>query len=134
MSSISFMTHDMICALINTIWIYVNMGVKRSVRTSGIRPTILDILQNCVLGLKLKYPVSWFFLCIFQHFLCIFWESRGNTSRPPRNLKFWVLLSIPHMTGISLWANSYLNVVFTEPTYYIIHLLTTTKKGGEKKT
>ena len=45
--------------------IYVNMGVKRSVRTLGMQPTILDILQNCFQGRKLKYPVSWFFLCIF---------------------------------------------------------------------
>ena len=29
-----------------TICTNVNIGVKRSVRTSGMQPTILDILQN----------------------------------------------------------------------------------------
>ena len=52
--------------------IYFNMGVKRSVRTSGMQPTILDILRNSLYGQKLIYPDSWFFLCIFQNFLCIF--------------------------------------------------------------
>ena len=48
---------DMYGALTYAICMYVNMGVKRSVRTSGMQPTILDILQNCVYGQKLKYPV-----------------------------------------------------------------------------
>ena len=85
--------------------IYFNMGVKRSVRTAGMQQTFLDILQNCFEGQKLKYSVSWFFLCIFQNFLYIFFESRGSTSRPPRNLKLLVCLIIPHRNGISLSAN-----------------------------
>ena len=35
---------DMYGALTYTICMYVNMGVKRSVRTSGMQPTILNIL------------------------------------------------------------------------------------------
>ena len=38
--------HDIYGALTYTICMYVNMGVKRSVRTSGMQPTILDILHN----------------------------------------------------------------------------------------
>ena len=49
---------DMYGALTYTICMYVIIGVKRSVKTSGVQPTtILDILQNCVYGQKLKYPV-----------------------------------------------------------------------------
>ena len=99
------------------IHIYFNMGVKRSGRTSGVQPTILDIKKNCVQGQKLKYPVSWFFLCIFENFFCIICQFRGSTSRPPRNLKFLVFLSIPHRNGISLSANSYLTFVFSGPPY-----------------
>ena len=95
------------------ICVYVNIGVKRSGRTSRMQPTILNILQNHFEGYKQKYPVTWFFLCIFQDFLCIFWESRSSTSCPPRNLKSLVLLSIPHRNGISLLANSYLTVFRT---------------------
>ena len=40
--------YDMHGAQTYTICIYVNMGVKRSVRISGIQPTILVILQNCI--------------------------------------------------------------------------------------
>ena len=50
--------YDMYGALTYTICIYVNMGVKRSIRTSGMQPTILDILQKCIYGQKLKYPIS----------------------------------------------------------------------------
>ena len=39
--------NDMYGALTYTICMYVNMGVKRSVRTSGMQPTILYILHNC---------------------------------------------------------------------------------------
>ena len=41
-------TYYMYGAMTNTTCMYVNIGVKRSVRTSGMQPTILDILQNCV--------------------------------------------------------------------------------------
>ena len=50
--------YDMYGYLTYTICMYVNMGVKRSVRTSGKQPTIVDILQKCVKGQKLKYPVT----------------------------------------------------------------------------
>ena len=43
-------------AMTHTIFMYVNMGVKRSVRTSGMQPTNLNILQDCVWGQRLKYP------------------------------------------------------------------------------
>ena len=36
---------DMYGALTYTICMYVNMGVKRRVRTSGMQPIIVDILQ-----------------------------------------------------------------------------------------
>ena len=39
---------DMYGAMTNTICMYVNIGVKRSIRTSGTQPTILNILQNCL--------------------------------------------------------------------------------------
>ena len=42
--------YDMYVALTYTICMYVNIGVKRSARTSGVQPTILDIIQNCVCG------------------------------------------------------------------------------------
>ena len=60
--------------------IYFNMGVKRSVRTSVMQQTFVDILQNCFYCQQLIYPVSWFFFCIFQNFLCIFWvkSSKGS--------------------------------------------------------
>ena len=45
---VKYVIFDMYGALTYTICMYVNMGVKRSVRTSGMQPTILDILQNCV--------------------------------------------------------------------------------------
>ena len=38
--------YDMYVALTYTICMYVNIGFKRSVRTSGVQPIILDILQN----------------------------------------------------------------------------------------
>ena len=52
--------YDMYGALTYTICtcMYVNMGVKRSVRTSGMQPTIVYIPQKCVKGQKLKYPLS----------------------------------------------------------------------------
>ena len=37
-------------ALTYTICMYINIGVKRSVRTSGMQPTILDIPKNCFKG------------------------------------------------------------------------------------
>ena len=38
---------DMYGAMTNTICMYVNIGVKRSVRTSGMQPNIIYILHNC---------------------------------------------------------------------------------------
>ena len=38
--------YEMYGALTYTICMYVNMGVKRSVRTSGIQQIILNILQK----------------------------------------------------------------------------------------
>ena len=40
--------YDMNGALTYSICMYVNMGVKRSVRTSGMQPTILNILHKYV--------------------------------------------------------------------------------------
>ena len=73
--------YDMYGALSYTRCMYVDIGVKRSVRTSGMQPTIVDIPQNCFYGKKLKYVDSWFFLCIFHNFLCIFCDHFSNTSR-----------------------------------------------------
>ena len=39
---------DMYGAMTNTICMYVNIGVKRSVMISVMQPTNLDIIQNCV--------------------------------------------------------------------------------------
>ena len=46
--------YDMYGALTFTICMYV----KRSVRTLGMQPTIVDILQKCFEGQKLKCPVT----------------------------------------------------------------------------
>ena len=51
-------TYDMYGAMTNTICMYVDIGVKRSVRTSGMQPTIVEIPQNSFYGQKLKYPDS----------------------------------------------------------------------------
>ena len=103
---------DMYGALTYTIGIDVYMGVKRSVRISGMQLIILDFQKYCVCGQKMKYPVVGYFLCIFQNFLCIFFYFRGSTSLPPRNLKFSMVLIIPHRNGISLSANTYLTFAF----------------------
>ena len=50
--------YDMSGALSYTKCMYVNMGVKRSIRTSGMQPIIVDIPQNCFEGQKLKKPDS----------------------------------------------------------------------------
>ena len=60
MTFMSFMTYMRIWHLSFGMHIYFNMVVKRSVRTSGMQQTCLDILQNCFEGQKLKYSVSWF--------------------------------------------------------------------------
>ena len=39
--------YDIYGAMTYAICMYVKMGVKRSVRTSGMQPTILDIPYNC---------------------------------------------------------------------------------------
>ena len=58
-------------ALTYTICMYVNMGVKRSVKTSGMQPTIVDILQKCIEDQKLKYLVNLFFRISFVYFLIL---------------------------------------------------------------
>ena len=78
-------TYDILCHTTYDICMYVNMGVNRSVRTSGMKPTILNILQNCFPGRKLKYPVFQFFLCICQNFLCIVLRFCASTSRQLMN-------------------------------------------------
>ena len=55
-------------ALTYTICMYVNMGVKRSVRTSGMQPTILDILQKCVLGPEIEISYFLIFPLYFSEF------------------------------------------------------------------
>ena len=50
--------YDILCHTPYAICMYVNIGVKRSVKTSGTQPIILNILQNCVYGQKMKYPDS----------------------------------------------------------------------------
>ena len=50
--------YDMYGALTYTICRYVNIGVKRSVWTSGMQPSILNIQQIYLYGQKLKYPGS----------------------------------------------------------------------------
>ena len=71
--------------------IHFNMGVKRSGRASGMQPTILDILHNCFYWQKLKHPVSWFFLSIFQNFLCIIQIICGGLKTPQLVLKRYSL-------------------------------------------
>ena len=46
-------------------------------------------------GQKLTLSISLDFLCIFQNFLCKKYEAIGRSSRPPRELKFFV---VSHMT------------------------------------
>ena len=46
--NVIYVIYDMYGALTYTTCMYVNMGVKRSVMTLGMQPTILDILQKCI--------------------------------------------------------------------------------------
>ena len=86
---------------------YVNMGVKRSVRTSGMQPIILNILHKYLLGQKLKYPFFWFFLCIFKNFLCIFEVAWGTLNNSCKCLKF--LLTLFGICGITYMFYKILN-------------------------
>ena len=68
-------------------------------------------------SLKIKYPVSVFFLCIFQNFLCIFWRKKLNPALPGESqrwaLCFWKWESC--VDGISLQANLNSTLVFFGP-------------------
>ena len=63
----------------------------------------------------MKYPDSWFFLRIFQNFLCIFCESRGSTSWQPRAEIFFTVLSILYRNGISFSELMQFLFVFLDP-------------------
>ena len=52
-----YVIYDMNGALTYIICMYVNMGVKRSVKTSGMQTTIIDIPTNCFKGQQLEYPI-----------------------------------------------------------------------------
>ena len=56
--ALTYDIYDMYGALTYTICMYVNMGVKRSLRTSGMQPIILNIQQIYLFSQKLKYPIS----------------------------------------------------------------------------
>ena len=86
------------------IYKYVNMGLKRSVRASGIQPTILNILQNYFYGQKLKYPDSSYFLCIFKNFLCIFHGAWAKWICSLRQNQRYFLTPIYHRTQKRLQA------------------------------
>ena len=70
-----YVINDMYVALTYTICMYVNIGVKGSVRTSGMQPTILDILQNCVYGQKLQYSFPDFSFVFFKNSFVYFASS-----------------------------------------------------------
>ena len=67
---------------------YVCMPIWVSKKAWG--PANQDSLQKCVKG-QLKYPVTRFFLCIFQNFLCIFLDSWETLKKLPRELRFFLV-------------------------------------------
>ena len=60
------------------------MGVKNSVRTSGIQPKASKLFKKKILNVKFKNAKIKIFLCIFLNFLCkieIEWAAQGFTER-----------------------------------------------------
>ena len=96
-------------------YIYFNMGVKRSVRNSGMQPTILDILENCFQGQNMKYPVSGFFLCIFQNFLCIFHLAWGTPKSSNVQLKFFWVSNLIYSNGKTCLMNHKISFFKSDP-------------------
>ena len=66
--NVLYVIYDMYGALTYTICMYVNMGVKRSVMTSGMQPTILDILQKKSLWPKTEMSYFLIFPLYFSKF------------------------------------------------------------------
>ena len=65
--------------ILHTWHIYVNMGVKRSIRTLGMQPTILDILQIVFRAENLNILFRDFFpFFLLQNFICIFQIKTGK--------------------------------------------------------
>ena len=59
--------------------IYFNMGVKRSGRASGMQPTILDILNNCIRQCAKLHPL-WFLLGYFLLMFCCYLAKTKSSS------------------------------------------------------
>ena len=78
-----------------TICSNVNIGVKRSVRTSGMQPTMLDILNNCFQGQKwnILFPKK-FFVYFRISFVYFKWLEPARFS-----LKLLSLLDKSHLIG-----------------------------------
>ena len=78
-----------------TICSNVNIGVKRSVRTSGMQPTMLDILNNCFQGQKwnILFPKK-FFVYFRISFVYFKWLGPARFS-----LKLLSLLDKSHLIG-----------------------------------
>ena len=74
---------------------YFNMGGKRSVRTSGMQPTMLDILNNCFQGQKwnILFPKK-FFVYFRISFVYFKWLGPARFS-----LKLLSLLDKSHLIG-----------------------------------
>ena len=66
--------HYDICIFLN-----INMGVKWSVRTSGMQLVILNILKRLFYDQNWKFCNSWFLLCIFRNFFVNFMRLCRNS-------------------------------------------------------
>ena len=75
---ILFMTYMRRWHLSFGMHIYFNMGIKRSVKNSGMQQKCILKIVFIVKNLNILFPD--FFLCIFQNFLCIF-EVLGGGSK-----------------------------------------------------
>ena len=95
-SYMSFMTYMRIWHLSFGMYIYFNMGVRNA--ANHIRyPTTKLIGTTAEIFCFLIFPL---YFSEFPSYILRVW---GSTSRPPRNLKFWVLLSIPYMNDFCVF-------------------------------
>ena len=92
--------------------IYFNMGVKRSVRTSGMQPTILDILKIVFRAKKLNILIPDFSFVFFRIFFVYFASLEAAFPGNLEQIKLYRELSILYRNGLSLKANPFSNFQF----------------------
>ena len=57
---------------------YDNIGVKRTLWTSGMQALALEYFMYLYLGIKIEITVGSNFLCIFENFLCLIKIKSGQ--------------------------------------------------------